>query len=80
MEKRDCNMSKQETWLKTRHRVITTLLKPAFGLYIRWKYGITVEPFKDQGDRQYLVLYNHQTAFDQFFVALTIANTCVYNQ
>jgi 1-acyl-sn-glycerol-3-phosphate acyltransferase len=78
MEKRDCNMSKQETWLKTRHRVITTLLKPAFGLYIRWKYGITVEPFKDQGDRQYLVLYNHQTAFDQFFVALAFDGPVYY--
>ena len=34
----------------------------------RWKYHAKMERFKEQGDRQYLILFNHQTLYDQFFV------------
>ena len=60
-----------------RHKVVLTLLRPFFGMYIRWKYGIKIEKFDQQGDRPYLVIINHQTAFDQFFVSLTF-NRPVY--
>ena len=60
-------MKKTDSWLKFRHKVVTSLLQPTFGLYVRWKYGIKIEKFKEQGDRPYLIVMNHQTGFDQFF-------------
>ena len=71
-------MQKQETWMKTRHRVITALLRKPFSLFVSWRYGITVTPFKEQGDRQYLILMNHQTAFDQFFIAMAFKGPVYY--
>lgn len=61
---------KQKKWIKPRHRVVRTVAYWTLGLYSRWKYGIKIEKFKDQGKRPYLVLYNHQTAHDQFFVGM----------
>lgn len=70
-------MDRNKQWLRYRHRVVTSLLRPTFGLYVRWKYGIKIEKFQEQGDRPYLIIMNHQTAFDQFFVSLTF-NRPVY--
>ena len=71
-------MEKKESWLKTRHKVVTSLLQPTLGLYVRWKYGIKIEKFKEQGDRPYLIVMNHQTGFDQFFVGLTFNRPVYY--
>ena len=71
-------MSKQETWLKPRHKVITFLARPVLSTWSRLKYGVTVEPFREQGDRQYLVLINHQTAFDQFFIGMAFRGPVYY--
>ena len=67
-------MKKNEKWIKTRHKVVTWLLRPAFILVMRLRYGITIERFDQQGDRAYLIIMNHQTAFDQFFVGATFKN------
>ena len=64
-------MQQSKQWILPRHKVILTLLRPVFGLYVRWAYGIKIEKFDQQGDRPYLIIMNHQTAFDQFFVSLT---------
>lgn len=61
---------KTNTWRKKRHEVVFGLLRGPLGLYCKWRYGITVDRFREQGDRAYLILMNHQTAFDQFFVAM----------
>ena len=63
---------KKEKWLKFRHRVVRNLvvwgiLKP----YIRIKYRAKIRKFKEQGKRQYLIMMNHQTPFDQFFIMLS---------
>ncbi|MBQ4578348.1 MAG: 1-acyl-sn-glycerol-3-phosphate acyltransferase [Clostridia bacterium] len=71
-------MKKQETWVKPRHRVITALARLVLDPYCRWKYGVRVEPFKEQGHRQYLVLMNHQTAFDQFFLGMAFRGPVYY--
>ena len=71
-------MKKTKTWLKFRHKVVTALLAPPFGIYVRWKYGIKIEKFRNQGKRPYLILMNHQTAYDQFFVALTFNRPVYY--
>ncbi len=64
-------MKKQERWRKKRHAVITVLLRPLIRLLIRLRYGTHIEAFKEQGRRPYLILMNHQTPFDQFFVSMT---------
>ena len=71
-------MKKNEKWIKTRHKVVTWLLRPAFILVMRLRYGITIEKFDQQGDRAYLIIMNHQTAFDQFFVGATFKNPVYY--
>lgn len=71
-------MGKNKRWMKVRHKIVTALLAPPFGVYVRWKYGIKIEKFKEQGSRPYLIIMNHQTAFDQFFVALTFNRPVYY--
>jgi len=71
-------MEKKEKWIKPRHRVIQTILRPIIGLYSRISYGIRVEPFREEGNRAYLILMNHQTPFDQFFVGMAFRNPVYY--
>ena len=63
-------MQNNNRWKKFRHKVVYALVRPPFGFYIRLKYGIRVEKFNQEGDRPYLIVMNHQTAFDQFFVCM----------
>ena len=69
---------KKTTWTKTRHRVITALVRPVLAPYCWLRYHIHVEKFREQGNRPYLILYNHQTGFDQFFVALAFRGPVYY--
>lgn len=69
---------KRAPWIKKRHLVITNIAKALLYPYIKWKYGIKMEKFKEQGDRQYLILANHQTGFDQFFVAYAFEGAVYY--
>lgn len=71
-------MEKTKRWLKFRHKVVVALLRPTFGLCVRWKYKVKIEKFKDQGKRPYLIVMNHQTAYDQFFVGLTFNRPVYY--
>lgn len=69
---------KRESWIKPRHRIIQKIVKVFLRPYTIWRYGIRIEPFPDQKNRPYLVLMNHQTPFDQFFVALAFPETIYY--
>lgn len=69
---------KKEKWLKFRHKVVTGLLRFTLGVYTRIKYGVKVKKFKEQQKRPYLVLFNHQTAFDQFFVGMAFKGPIYY--
>ncbi len=69
---------RKQKWMKSRHRIVRNLAALVLGPYSRWKYGITVEKFREQGKRPYLILYNHQTAFDQFFVGLAFRGPIYY--
>jgi len=60
-------MKDKKQWCKPRHRVVFTVLRPFLYVYIRLKYRICPERFREQGDRPYLIVMNHQTGFDQFF-------------
>ncbi len=70
--------TKQKKWIRPRHKLVTKLIRPFLVPYCRWKYGVRVEPFREQGDRQYLVLMNHQNPFDQFFTAICFKNPIYY--
>ncbi len=69
---------KKKKWIKFRHRVIRELVYPILGAMSRIKYGARVRPFREQGKRQYLILFNHQTAFDQFFVGMAFRGPVYY--
>ena len=69
-------MKKNTTWLKFRHKVVVALLAPIFGVYVRLKYGVKILPFKDK--RPHLIIMNHQTAYDQFFVSLSLMRPVYY--
>lgn len=71
-------MQQSNQWRKFRHKVILALLRPVLGLYCRLAYGIKIEKFDQQGDRPYLIVMNHQTAFDQFFVSLMFNRPVYY--
>ena len=69
---------KKEPWLKKRHAIITLLAKGVCWPFVTQKYNIKIEKFKEQGDRQYLILANHQTGFDQFFVGYMFKGPVYY--
>ncbi|MBR3952843.1 MAG: 1-acyl-sn-glycerol-3-phosphate acyltransferase [Oscillospiraceae bacterium] len=71
-------MAKREKWIKPRHSIIQAIAKVILRPVCKLKYGITIEKFKEQEDRPYLVLYNHQTAFDQFFVGISMKGPAFY--
>ena len=62
-------MKKREKWSKFRHRVAWFLFRPAVDLLAYLKFAVKVERFHNPERRPYLILFNHQTPFDQFFVA-----------
>ena len=63
-------MQSAKQWIQPRHRVVYTLLRPFLRPYVCWRYGIREERFREEGNRPYLIVMNHQTGFDQFFVAM----------
>jgi len=69
---------KKKKWLKFRHKVVRNVLFPTLGTYSRIKYNIKVDRFKEQQKRPYLILLNHQTAFDQFFVGMAFKGPVYY--
>ena len=69
-------MAKKKKWIKFRHRVISTLAYPFLKVWACCKYKIKIKRCKKRG--QYLILANHQTGFDQFFVGLTFKNPVYY--
>lgn len=69
---------KKKQWTHSRHRVVTDIARSILSPYCRWRYGLTAEPFHQQGDRAYLILMNHQTPFDQFFVAMSFRGAVYY--
>ncbi len=75
---KDNMKKKKQKWLSRRHNIITAVAKFVLYPYIKIKYGISIEKFKDQGKRQYLILSNHQTGFDQFFVAYAFSGAIYY--
>ena len=70
--------TKKKKWIRRRHAVIVALAKPFLGTFVRLKSGVKVRRFREQGNRQYLVVMNHQTVFDQFFVSMAFKGPVYY--
>ena len=65
-------------WLRYRHRVVRSIVYLILGPYSYIRYRIRVDRFKEQGKRAYLILLNHQTPFDQFFVGMSFRAPVYY--
>ncbi len=78
MKKETQKIKKKKKWRRPRHTLVRNILFPTLGTYSRIKYGAKIEKFKEQGKRPYLVLFNHQTAFDQFFVGMAFRGPIYY--
>ena len=69
---------KDKRWVRFRHRVFRNILFLFFTPYCRLRYGIKIEKFKEQEKRPYLILLNHQTPFDPFFVGISFKRPVYY--
>ncbi len=69
---------RKNRWLKPRHKVVRNILFAILHPYCKWRYGITIDKFKAQEKRPYLILLNHQTPFDQFFVGMSFRGPVYY--
>lgn len=67
---------KRKPWTRFRHRVVTQILRCILGPYSRLRYGVKTQRLKEE--RQYLIVMNHQTPFDQFFVGITFRGPVYY--
>ena len=72
-------MTKAEKTEKVNKKTARSILKPRYKFFmgltriftypiVRFKYRAKIEKFKGDNKRNYLILFNHQTPFDQFFV------------
>jgi len=61
---------KKKNWTLPRHKVITTLLRYPLSFYCRLVYGLRIPRRNERIRQQSLILLNHQTPFDQFFVGM----------
>jgi len=69
---------KKKKWILPRHRIIRNIAYAVLKPYCHLAYHINAEPFREQGDRAYLILMNHQTPFDQFFVGISFKGPVYY--
>ena len=69
---------KAKKWIRARHLVTRNILCILLKPYATLKYGLKVKKFKEQGKRPYLILFNHQTPFDQFFVGMAFKGSVYY--
>lgn len=77
MEKKRTKKKKQK-WMKFRHRIVRNVVFVFLFVYLKIRFGINIKRFKEQGKRQYLILSNHQTGFDQFYVGIAFHGPVYY--
>ncbi len=70
--------NKKKKWMRFRHRIVRNILCAILKPYSYFKYGFRVKRFKEQEKRPYLILLNHQTPFDQFFVGMAFKGPVYY--
>ena len=70
--------TKSKQWTRPRHKFIIKLAALVLFPWMRLKYRVHVEKCPELRKRQCVVLMNHQTAFDQFFVSKALFPRHVY--
>ena len=71
-------MKKKNNWRKPWHGFVRNFCVMLFAPYIRKKYHITIDKLEYKKDKPYLILMNHQTAFDQFFIGMAYDGPIYY--
>ena len=69
---------KQRKWVKFRHKVVRALLWPYFDITSRLIYGARIEKYKGHKGEPVIILFNHVTGYDQFFVSLAFKQPVYY--
>lgn len=69
---------KNKKWTRFRHRVVRNIAYCILRPYVSIVYRIKIDKFKEQQKRPYLILLNHQTPFDQFFVGMAFKGPIYY--
>ncbi len=72
------HMKRKEPWVRPRHVIIRKVIGAVFAPYVKLKYNVKITPFKNPDKRQLLIVMNHQTAYDQFFVSLAFEHPVYY--
>ena len=67
-----------KNWIRPRHAVIRNILYCILTPYRKIRYGIKIDKFREQENRPYLILLNHQTPFDQFVVGISLTGPIYY--
>lgn len=71
-------MKKKTNWIKPWHSWIRNIASAILEPYVKWKYHISIVKLKNPEKRPYLILMNHQTAFDQFFIGMAFDGPIYY--
>ena len=71
-------MANDKQWVKFRHKVITKIGRPIIKLLSQLKYHIRIDVYDRKDKRPMLIVLNHQTAYDQFFVAAAFDRPVYY--
>ena len=64
--------------MRFRHKLVTWIVYPMFKVLAKVKYHAEVERFSGAGKRNWLIVSNHQTDFDQFFIGLSFPAPVYY--
>lgn len=70
--------TKKKKWTRTRHKIITETVRVFMVPYMKLRYRIKIDKFRENKKRNYLILLNHQTPFDQFFVGAAFRGPLYY--
>ena len=71
-------MKNKNTWIKPWHGLVRNIAFSILEPYAKWKYHISIEKLKNPNKRPFLILMNHQTAFDQFFIGMAVDGPVYY--
>ena len=74
----DLDDKKNKKWVLKRHTRVRNILNFFMRKWLMKKYGFTPVDFEDIKNRNYLILYNHQTGWDQFLLGMSFKKAIYY--
>lgn len=70
--------NKKTKWIKFRHKVTRFVVNIILTPYMFFTYHIKCHKYKGNVKGPYLIIYNHQTSFDQFFIGKSFKKPIYY--